>query len=302
MNAMRQLIIAAMTIAALFISWAGTPVTAELCQLNDAALDGIEGQAGISVAVSEASLYHHLDGFRYEGTDGGYLSLEGITIYDGGNGPTTYNVGVVDTNGDGLIEPLTLDAFTVADAANPIFGKSLVRLAAPDWLQEKVYGIEAVKIAGYETNLPHEIGALVIGPIHLPSYELYVGGHSDGLDFELSATLGIDQVRLTTNTAGDALAFTGIYLNEAFEGAPETPATWVGQGEFRVGDIFAGTPATFDLGSTTLADGSVAAVMAMELPMAGSLRMEKVTLNGVDFGPVAIDGIQVHALEVVFVP
>lgn len=278
------------------------PTHAELRQLKDTDLDTINAQAGISLAVSDLSIYHHLDRLYYAGTDGGYLSLENITVYNGGNAPARIDIGVADADGDGLIEPLTLDVFTVSDAASPIYGKSLVRLAAPDWLQEKAYHIESVQIAGHETGLPHDLGTLDLGPVHLPGFELYVGGHSDGIDFQLGAGLRIDQVRLTTNTSGDALEATGIRFAESFGGAPEGPASWAGQGNFTVGDLFSGAPATFDVGGVTLADGSQAAVVALALPMAGSLRMENLSLNGSDFGPVAVDGIQVHALEVVFVP
>jgi hypothetical protein len=278
------------------------PTFAELRQLNDDTLETINAQAGISLAVSDLSVYHHLDRLYYAGTDGGYLSLENITVHDGGNAPAKIDIGVADADGDGLIEPLTLDAFTVSDAASPIDGQSLVRLAAPDWLQEKAYHIESVRIAGYETGLAYDLGSLDIGPVHLPGFELYVGGHSDGIDFQLGAGLQIDQLRLTTNTAGDALEATGIRFAESFSGAPEDPASWAGQGNFTVGDLFSGAPATFDVGGVTLDDGSQAAVVALALPMTGSLRMENINLNGSDFGPVAIDGIQVHALEVVFVP
>lgn len=278
------------------------PTLAELNQLDDDSLETINAQAGISLAVSDLSVYHHLDQLHYAGTDGGYISLENITVYDGDNAPAKIDIGVADADGDGLIEPLTLDAFTVSDSASPIDGKSLVRLAAPDWLQEKAYHIASVQIAGYQTGLVHELGSLDLGPVHLPGFELYVGGHSDGIDFQLGAGLQIDQVRLTTNTAGDALDVTGIQFAESFTGAPEDPASWAGQGNFMVGDLFSGAPATFDVGGVTLADGNQAAVVALTLPMAGSLRMEDIGLNGSDFGPVAIDGIQVHSLEIAFVP
>jgi hypothetical protein len=278
------------------------PALAELRQLQDADLDTINAQAGISIAVSDLRVYQHYDRVRYAGTDGGYLSLEDITVYDGGNAPAKIDIGVADADGDGLIEPLTLDAFTVSDTASPIYGHPLVRLAAPDWLQEKAYHIASVHIAGYETGLAHDLGALDLGPVHLPGFELYVGGHSDGIDFQLGAGLRIDQLRLTTNTAGDALEATGIRFAESFSGTPEDPTGWAGQGNFTVGDLFSGAPATFDVGGVTLDDGSQAAVVALALPMAGSLRMENLSLNGSDFGPVAIDGITVHALEVVFVP
>ena len=156
--------------------------------------------------------------------------------------------------------------------------------------------------SGYETGLPHNKGAIYMGHINQPAFDLYVGANKDGMDIQLGAALAIDQARLTTNTAGDAFEIAGIRFAESFTGDETDPSTWAGQGNFIVGDIFAGAPATFDVGSTPLADGTQAASVALSLPMAGSLRMENLSLNGTDFGPVAIDGIRVHALEVFFVP
>jgi hypothetical protein len=69
-------------------------------------------------------------------------------------------------------------------------------------------------------------------------------------------------------------------------------------GLFQVGDVAGGNPATFDVGQGE--DGMVA--VSLNLPMRGSLRVESLQWGGTDFGPMAIDDIQVHRLTVRFIP
>ena len=48
--------------------------------------------------------------------------------------------------------------------------------------------------------------------------------------------------------------------------------------------------------------GAIHGVMDLRLSMTGSIRFENVDFNGTDFGPGAIDGLEVHRLELQLIP
>jgi hypothetical protein len=73
---------------------------------------------------------------------------------------------------------------------------------------------------------------------------------------------------------------------------PTEPSSWTSNGVFSIGDMDAGNPATLDIGT----DAGGLTVMQLQLPMSGSIRMENLQFGGNDFGPTAIDGLQVHRL------
>lgn len=96
--------------------------SAELKPMSNAQMDQVRGQAGVSLGVMDASFYVQQEYVRYEDTDtGSELQLNGITASDGQNGPVTFRVGDVDTNGDGIMSPLMIDVFQNPDGYG-VFG------------------------------------------------------------------------------------------------------------------------------------------------------------------------------------
>ena len=259
---------------------------ADLKALDDGDLAGISGMGGISVGLDDVSVYLHLGSFSYTDTDSGNaLVLEGVTAGDGDGRPAAFATGNVDTDGDGLRTPLTVDVGTVGDRA-------AVVLQALDWQQVLDLHVETLRFCG------QALGSLDLGPIHRPSFYWMVGGHDDGIDFELAQRLSIDAFEFTYNDAGDRLDLAGIHLGAADTGDPADPATWEMNGLFRIGAMADGNPATFDVGQ---GDDGLAAI-DMNLPMSGAVRVESVQWAGADFGPMAIDGIQVHRLNIRLIP
>jgi hypothetical protein len=120
------------------------------------------------------------------------------------------------------------------------------------------------------------------------------------VEFEYQVNTAIGSAIYNYNTT-NALAFTGIhFFGTTVVGAPENPSTWTSYpGVFQIGDIAGGNPAQMNIGST--ADGSSTA-MQFQLPMAGSIRVGDVNFGGADFGPLALDGLNVHRLTIQFHP
>ena len=283
-------------VACLVLLWLFAPglSAADLKPLANADLAAISGAGGLSIAIDSVSLYGHTGTFSYIDSDtGNALSLENLTLTNGNLRPASFATGTLDVNGDGLISPLTFDVGTIDDPTSPAYGQALVVLEALDWLQELHLHAETLRFAG------HDLGSLDIGVIHRPSFHWLIGAHAgSGIDWEYGAQLSIDTLRLTYNDLNDSLALNGIHFGQHDAGDPADPATWQMTGQFQIGAIAEGLPATFDVGQGE--DGLVA--VSMNLPLRGSLRVASLDWGGTNFGPMAIDDIQVHRLTVRFVP
>ena len=156
------------------------------------------------------------------------------------------------------------------------------------------------------------LDALSVGP----SLQRY-GAHADGtmgIDFDYSTSVYAQALRYTYNNTLQALAMTGIHLaGSATTGDPRYPdggpepspgpytyQPWGFSGTFKIGDIADG-PAQIDIG-TSVSSGTT--MLQLKLPMEGSIRVEDVIFgtdvggNPVHFGPLALDGIEVHRLAI----
>lgn len=279
------------------------PITgrAELECLSDAELSQVSGQAGVSVAVSDLLVYSHWDYLEVQGSDQGVVSFQGVTMSNGAGRPWSLSVGTSDANGDGRIDPATLDIGVIEDPASPAYGKAFLEMTAPDMVQDMALHVDDVVWCG------QSLGALDLGPVQFNDVALRLSGHSDGLDFDLGMHLDMEQAAYTYNSGGQMLAAQGIHLAGDFSANPADdpadPATWLASGVFRIGDMAAGQAATLDVGQVTFADsGQTLAAAALNLPMQGSLRVENVHFGDQDFGPAVIDGLQVHVLKLYLVP
>ena len=110
------------------------------------------------------------------------------------------------------------------------------------------------------------------------------------------------------NTTTDGvLSFANIHIAGLATGTETTPSTWAFSDTFKIGTIdgsFSATPATIDVATDTSNNTS----LHLSLPMSGTVRVEEVKF-GVDilgavnnFGPIAIDGIQIHRLDLKISP
>ena len=270
---------------------------AELKKLDDQEMSGINAQAGISIAVNNATFYQQYSSISYHATDtNNSVALKNLQVSNGTGGSARFNSGGVDVNGDGIKSPVSIDVFT-----NP-GGHAMVGLMVPDWEQDLFYNVKDFEFCG------KNLGKLEIGDIKIPSYYFYTGPHAGaGFDIQFTLRMNVDNFKYIYNDADDNFNLQEIYLaNDFTENAdddPTDPSTWEPQGNFDLGDMNVDGSSTYDPMTIDVVnpDNDVAQVK-MNMPMQGSIRIENVHFGSEDFGPVAIDGLKVHKMDVRFKP
>jgi hypothetical protein len=282
---------------------------AGLVNLKDAELANVTGQAGISIGL-DLSMNYSLPVLKFSDTSAvpNWLEFKNFTISDGSGGPfvvTTYQGGTLAGS-----DPVTVDVGTNSSGHTLIsyYDSSQV---SPRWYSAELWFGDA---AGPETFL---------GNLHLDGLSqgpslAHVGAHADGtgggLDFDYKTSLSAQALRYTYNSALETLALSGIHLAGAgsaitynMNGFPldpskwtlNDPTAWTYTGNFKIGDIGAGHPAKVDVVTDTT---SGITSIYQSLPMQGTLRVANVNFGGNDFGPIAIDGINVQRLTVKMTP
>jgi len=150
-----------------------------------------------------------------------------------------------------------------------------------------------------ELTLKHHADALRAGP---GLHRFWAPATGQGIRFDSRTAVFADAFTYTYNTTPAALSFTGIHIAGAATGGsddPATPSTWEFGGVSNVfkigsiGDVY-NTPASMDVAT----DAGGITTVNLSLPMSGTVRMENVQFGAQSFGPVAIDNIQFHRLNV----
>jgi hypothetical protein len=248
--------------------------------------------------------------------------------------PRTYSVGSLVINAYD-IKNYSVDlatAVTTYLASNPDPGLSLAYWANPAtpslWDSADFVLLDGLNdinidplIVKYQASVNHTNTSQPLGSIKLDSLRqgpsLYrVWAHSSGISFDYTTTLSASALTYTYNTTPTTLSLTGINIAGSATGNPQDPTfttvPWVFSGTFKIGTIgdpdvydinsnliFVGNqPATIDVGT----DNSNNSYISQNLPMSGTIRVADVNFGGKDFGPVAIDNLQVHRLNLKISP
>ena len=244
------------------------------------------GRAGIDIAISNAATEIYNEHITLSSPD-----LEPSTHYMRFNGVhslTTLNTGLADQSGDGLLNHLSLDVGLYAPTNQVmLFAKS------PDLSIVTDLTVDSIDWCG--TN----IGGLTVDNLVLSSFHLIAGSHNGtGIDFELGKRTRVESLvwqygeNIDPASADDdnlSLRLSGICFAESFDAGNNFAA----DGEFKIGNLASGKPATVDVTS----DGDRAYV-AVNLPMQGSFRIDNVTLGGIDFGALTVDNFEAEVMRI----
>lgn len=244
------------------------------------------GRAGIDIAISNAATEIYNEHITLSSPD-----LEPSTHYmrlNGVHSLTTLNTGLTDQSGDGNLNHLSLDV-GLYDPTNQV----MLFANSPDLSIVTDLTVDSIDWCGTA------IGGLTLNDLVLSSFHLYAGAHGEtGIDFELGKRIRVESLiwqygdNLNPDSADDddlALRLSGICFAESFDAGNNFAPT----GEFKIGDLASGKPATFDVGS----DGN-RGYIAVNLPMQGSFRIDNVTLGGTDFGALTVDNFEVEVMRI----
>ncbi len=318
-------------VIALFVFMTATPGFAELTPMADNCLEEICGTSGISIAVKNVQIFHHIETIGYCASDNGGIEFQNFNMHGSGDVALfNYDFGTVTDSGiiyldvfESEIAPVNDWSGTVITSSDAV-DRGMISNIIPNWDQELAYTIG--NIAFYDPNYavnPVDLGAVTIGLIDMPRSATYTSPRIDGVgfDFQHSFQMTIDKIGYAYNTDCDALEFSSIYIGENFADLsgddPRDPSTWkpnqttpVDFGNFHIGDLFGdaangiySNPAMIDAGECDIFnDGDTYGLLSLNLPMTGSVRFESADFNGTDFGPGAIDGMEIHRLTLQLIP
>lgn len=324
--------------ALMLVLTAVTAVRAALTPMENQEMEAVTGNGGFSMAIKNIQLFQYIDTYRYCASDNGYIELRGIKTFNADTfGPALFNFGTAATDSTGEIhfDVAEFEVGSVDDwspAATTSMTRGMTITTVPDWDQRLAYFIENMIFSGPDLNTgivrTEDIGALYMGNIHMPRMSSYLSPpNGSGVEFQTSFQMTIDKLSYNYNPSTCAkLELCSTYIGGNFvDGSddPANPASWmpnratpVDFGDFQIGDLFGdissansadwepSNPAGFDVGEGEIygAGGGVYGAMALRLPMEGSIRFESATFDGTNFGPGAIDGIQVHRLNMMMIP
>ena len=264
--------------------------------LDERDLSSITGQSGVTIYQGGEALVT-IQSLLYSDTDHtpyNWIEFRNVTIDKDGLGnyfsfstPMDY-VANIDTGAPIVDYPITLDVGTDST------GRTLIQQVDSSNMNPRTFTV------GTFLFCDQELGSLqLLGLTRGPDISRF-GARSSGIDFDYTTQLYATSFEHQYNTSGDSLKLSGIHLAGSATGDVTDPTSitdpWVFSGNFKIGDIDNSNPATIDVGTNTSINNTA---VFLNLPMQGTLRIEDVTFgSGNSFGPVAIDGINVHHLNV----
>jgi hypothetical protein len=208
----------------------------------------------------------------------------------------------------------------------------------PAWEQE--VAMDVMRFTFYDADsassdpkpVEHNLGSLRlagVSPSEFAFYAVPLGSlptgtpESTGLGFQFETRMEIEEFRWGYNNVepgdwhynrgpNDTLRIGGFSIAGGFADTDYlNPDDWEPSGRFVIGrldpraqdpdPLFEPAPATL-LVVRDEGDPNKRPVLQMHLPMEGSIRMAEIDFDGKNFGPAIIDGINVHHLQVDFIP
>ncbi|MFZ2634115.1 MAG: DUF6160 family protein [Desulfosalsimonadaceae bacterium] len=307
---------------------------AGLTPMENNELEAVTGNGGFSIAIKNVQLFQFIDSYRYCASDNGYLEFQNIKMLNGDTGgPALFNYDFGTTTGSGamyfdVFEPEVAPVNKwdgVAITSGDAITRGMSSWISYDWDQKVAYSIGNFIFCDPTSTVvatPVDLGSLYMGNIDLPHFSTWtsprIGG--SGFDYQTNFQMTIDKIGYAYKDSCNALEFCPTYIGGNFvDGSddPRYPVSWMPNratpidfGDFQIGDLFGdmttltpSNPASINAGEGDVyGSGTIYGMLALKLPMEGSIRFENANFDGTDFGPGAIDGIQVNRLDLKLIP
>lgn len=297
--------------ATIFLFWSlmccTMPLRAELLDMEDAQMEEVTAQAGISISLNNATFYDEYGRIEVrDSANTGTLAFEDVVV-DNGNG-WGYSFSTS--------KPLLIDLvnYNAGTAIYNIFTGSHYHLADEENVALNVYAESWSQNIQFTANHllinNQDMGKLQIGPISMPTYQFMLtppdsdglfSGEESGLYFRYLFQSTIGNAGLTYNTQNQALMFQNVRFARSFTGTVTTPSAWAASGSFLMGkyDTVSGEDS---FASINVIKENGTLKLEAEIPMRGSIRIDKTQFDTRNFGPVAIDTIKVNRLSLQLTP
>lgn len=267
--------------------------------MSAADMDKVCAGGGVTLHLSNIRFYKYQEYLTYHGTDEGYLKISGMLYHDGDTGLGLQDVGGVTFNNTedfDAIEPVTLDVFNSPD------NRPMLALQMPSYGQQLFMESDSLDFAGQD-----------LGPMTLEypltsdepgALKLFATPLDSGIGLQLELQNRIQQLRLDYGPEGGwfssdaALVLGNLRLADHF--TTNLAGSDVPHGTFRIGDLNPLGASSYDPMTINVGSDAEGAFLRMQMPMAGSIRLEEVSIAGTDFGPIRVDGLVAHRMQVDF--
>lgn len=282
-----------------------------LVPLDDADLDDVRGQSGIALAIDDLKVYFFDSGLSIEDTEDNNRINLFDTMVSINRLTTTFGFTLRVYQNQWDYSMIALEALRFEGLDMPALEMNMrvdvMDFSFYDATAATTSSLGSLHAAGFS---PSEF-ALYAAP--LSSIQ---NSATSGVGFQLETRLEIEEFRWVYNDDNDELRFGGLHMAGWFDptGNDYTdPDTWTPDGRFVIGSIdprdeasapFDASPATFHVVNADAAfDTYERGLLRIQLPETqGSIRIAETELGGSSFGPVIIDGVHAHHLQVDLVP
>lgn len=256
--------------------------------LNEEEMDSVQGQSGIAMATSNATLYSEKRDWAYQDTSEDEEKMEYSDI-----------VSFFQMHS---LEPFTLQVFENEQEMILLALEALAEEQEAAWDMDLSFDATGYVFAG------HDLGSMHLESMGLEEFALYTtpsealeGVDRSGVALQLDARASLDEFRWAYQNGEDneeALLLGGVHLAHSFDNGDP-------QGLFSIGELDPYNengdmdPAMFQVRQ----DEEERVFVRMDLPMEGSLRVEDVEMGQEDnLGPIHLEGMDVHHFQMDFKP
>lgn len=294
----------------------------QMSQLSDEDIRGISGQSGVSIMMDGVATVHYdLISFSDTQTHPNYIELKDFNV-DNGSAGGAFSFATLYNPSPLVLEPKTIDIATDGN------GRTFITMVDTSQMNPRRYIVNDLELKYWSGSTYYEqpLGSIELDALRQGPSVYNLWAHTaGGISFDYATTISADALTYTYNTTTpEALSLSKIHIAGSATGDPKDPYDldhtgdpWVFSGTFKIGTIgdASNAPATIDVAT----DAGVTS-LSLNLPMAGTIRVAEVIFGTntvssdpnfnsnfaegapLNFGPIAIDGIQVHRLNVKISP